>query len=353
MLKSAAFDLPRLDISRRPVILCRCERLSLPTASKPFGNKPVSSNFDGRPAYGEQMAGYFRLPEARSLVIPPTAQPQLAITRLMSHAGLPERTRDIPAEKAFVVSIHLTAAGKSGCDLWMDDRHSRIEHWPAGGIGIYDLESNPRVRNKGPVDWIHFHVPRVLLDAFTDDAETTRIRTLTCPHGSVDPVLHGMTLMIVPSLESPQRLSDLFLDHFRLLFCAHIAHTYAQLSEGLVKHRGGLAPWQRRRATELLAEHLDGSVKLVTLAHECGLSVSHFARSFRKSFGTSPHHYLIQQRVEQAKQLMCKSRAPLSQIALDTGFPDQATFSRTFKAFAGTSPGRWRREAQHRRMQLD
>ena len=313
----------------------------------------MSSNSDGRAAYGEQMAEYFRLPDARSLVIRPTAKPQLAITRLMSRAGMPERTRDIPAEKAFVVSIHLTAAGKSGCDLWIDDRHSRIEHWPAGGIGIYDLESNPRVRNRGQVDWVHYHVPRALLDAFTDDAETTRIRSLACTHGSVDPVLYGMTLMIVPLLESPQRLSDLFLDHFRLLFCAHIAHTYAQSSEGLVKHRGGLAPWQRRRATELLAGHLDGSVKLVTLAHECGLSVSHFARSFRKSFGTSPHRYLIQQRVEKAKQLMCKSTTPLSQVALETGFPDQATFSRAFKALAGNSPGRWRREAQHRRMQID
>src|SRR5258705_3743386 len=193
------------------------------TARHSFGNRPVSSNSDGRPAYGEQMAEYFRLPQARSLVIRPTAKPQLAITRLISRAGMPERTRDIPAEKAFVVSIHLTAAAKSGCDLWVDDRHSRIEHWPAGGVGIYDLESNPRVRNSGPVDWVHYHVPRDLLDAFTDDAETARIRTLACTHGSVDPILYGMTLMIVPTLESQQSPTYLVRDHFRILFCAHIA----------------------------------------------------------------------------------------------------------------------------------
>ena len=328
-------------------------RLLLATASKPFGNKPVSSNSDGRPAYGEQMAEYFRLPDARSLVIRPTAKPQLAITRLVSPVGMPERTRGIPAEKAFVVSLHLTAAAKSGCDLWVDDRHSRVEHWPAGGVGIYDLESNPRVRNRGPVDWVHYHIPRALLDTFTDDAETTRIRTLACTHGSVDPVLHGMTLMIVRSLESPQSFCALFLDYFRLLFCAHVAHTYAPSFGARREHRGGLAPWQKRRATELFATHLDGSLRLATLAHECGLSVSYFYRSFRKSFGTSPRHYLIQQRVERAKQLMRTSRTPLSQIALETGFPDQATFSRTFKALAGNSPGRWRREAQHRRLEFD
>ena len=208
------------------------------------------------------------------------------------------------------------------------------------------------MRNRGPVDWVHYHVPRALLDTFTDDAETTRIRTLACTHGSVDPVLHGMTLMIVPSLESPESFPALFLDYFRLLFCAHVAHTYAPSFGARREYRGGLAPWQKRRATELLATHLDGSLRLATLASECGLSVSHFARSFRKSFGTSPRHYLIQQRVERAKQLMCKSRSPLSQVALETGFPDQATFSRTFKALAGNSPGRWRREAQHRRFEF-
>src|SRR6267378_1085383 len=138
-----------------------------------------------------------------------------------------------------------------------------------------------------------------------------------------------------------------------ITFCAPVAHTYAPSFGARREHRGGLAPWQKRRATELFATHLDGSLRLVTLAHECGLSVSYFYRSFRKSFGTSPRRYLIQQRVERAKQLMRTSRAPLSQLALETGFPDQATFSRTFKALAGNSPGRWRREAQYRRLEFE
>jgi hypothetical protein len=113
------------------------------------------------------MAKYFRLPNARSLVIRPTSNPQLAITRLVSRIGLPERTTGIPPETAFEVSVHLTPAGERGCEIWVDDRYSRIGHWPSGGVGIYDLESNPRTRNRGPVDWVHYHVPRALCDAFS------------------------------------------------------------------------------------------------------------------------------------------------------------------------------------------
>jgi AraC family transcriptional regulator len=309
----------------------------------------MTSESDRRPAYGEQMAKYFRLAHAPSLVIRPASKPQIAITHLVSAIGLPERTASIPPERAFVVSIHLTPAAERGCDIWVNDRHVRVRKWPPGGVGIYDLESNPRTCNPGPVDWVHYHVPRAMLDAFTDDAEARRIRTLECIHGRVDPVLHQMTQMMLPSLLSPQSFSELFLDYFRFLFCAHVAHTYAPSFCTRREYRGGLAPWQKRRAAELLAEHLDGSLRLATLAFECGLSVSHFAKSFRQSFRTSPHRYLILQRVERAKALLVHSECPLSEVALQTGFADQAAFSRTFGAVVGSPPGQWRRQAQHQR----
>src|SRR4029077_19928221 len=242
-----------------------------------------------RGAYGAQMAKYFRLGKPDSLVISPAPKPPIAVTRLVSKVGLPERTASIPSEKAFVVSIHLTPASDRGCDIWVDDKYSVIPVWPSGGVGIYYLESNPRTRNPVPVDWVHYHVPRAMLDAFTDGAAASRIRTLQCMHGRVDPVLRQMTQMMLPCVDSAQSFSLLFLDYFRLLFCAHVAHSYAPSFGVRREYRGGLAPWQKRRATELLAEHLDGSLRLATLACECGLSVSHFAKAFRQSFRTSPH----------------------------------------------------------------
>jgi AraC family transcriptional regulator len=306
----------------------------------------------GCPAHGEQMAKYFRLPSAPTLVIRPPSKPQLVITHLVSPVGLPERTASIPPEKAFVVSVHLTPAALEGCEIWVDDRHTRIREWPAGGVGIYDLESNPRTRNRGAVDWAHYHLPRAMLDAFTDDIGAARVRTLEGTHGRVDAVLHQMTQMILPSVESPLASSELFLDYFRLLFCTHVTHTYAPSFRPLREHRGGLAPWQQRRAAELLAGHLDGSLRLATLAGECGLSVSHFARSFRQSFGTSAHRYLILRRVERAKELLAHSKSALADVALQAGFADQAAFSRAFKEVVGSSPGRWRRESDYRRRYL-
>jgi AraC family transcriptional regulator len=305
----------------------------------------MTSELQGPAAYGGQMARYFRLGKAPSLVICPPSKPQIAITRLASPNGLPDQTVSIPREKAFVVSVHLTPACDRGCEIWVDDHYSRITTWPAGGVGIYDLEGNPRVRNRGPVDWVHYHVPRSTLDVFTDDAEMDSIEGLRCQLGTVDPVLHQMTQMLLPSLAAPQVFCELFLDHFRLLLCAHVTQRYAPSLGAIKTYRGGLAPWQKRRVAELLRENLDGQIGLADLAHECGLSVSYFAQSFRRSFGTSAHHYLILRRIEKAKSLLSNSAVNLSDVALQAGFSDQASFSRRFKAVVGIPPGHWRRRA--------
>jgi AraC-like DNA-binding protein len=295
------------------------------------------------------MARYFRLGRADSLVISPASKPPIAITRLVSNIGLPERTASIPPEKALVVSIHLTPASDQGCEIWINDKHSRIMSWPSGGVGIYDLESNPRTRNPGPVDWVHYHVPRTTLDAFTDDTERPRIQHLRWVHGSVDRVLQEMTQMVLPSLQDPRRFCQLFLDYFRLLFCAHVATRYAPPCNANDRFTGGLAPWQRKRVADLFRENLDGKLKLSMLADECGLSVSHFARSFRRTFATSAHRYLILQRIAKAKELLTTSNHSLLEISLESGFSDQAAFSRTFKAVLGASPGKWQKEVTHRR----
>jgi AraC-like DNA-binding protein len=108
--------------------------------------------------------------------------------------------------------------------------------------------------------------------------------------------------------------------------------------------KGGLAPWQRRRVVDLFHEHLDGELKLETLADECRLSVSHFARSFRRSFGTPAHRYLILKRVEIAKALLSETNNSLVEVAAQTGFSDQAALTRAFANAVGATPAKWRRE---------
>jgi AraC-like DNA-binding protein len=151
----------------------------------------------------------------------------------------------------------------------------------------------------------------------------------------------------------PEIFSQLFMDYFTLMISSHLVGQYGQARKATPRFEGGLAPWQKRRVVELIHENLDGEVKLSRLAEECGLSVSHFARSFKKSFGTSAHHYLILQRIEIAKALLSQRQNSLSEIAALTGFSDQAALTRTFASVVGAPPGKWKREAVSRKMLIE
>jgi AraC family transcriptional regulator len=108
-------------------------------------------------------------------------------------------------------------------------------------------------------------------------------------------------------------------------------------------YRGGLTPWQVRSVTTYIDANLSASLSCEALARLARLSVSHFARAFKCTFGYSPHVFLIRRRMERAQGLMLKTNAPLAQIALECGLADQAHLSRLFLQFTGERPAAWRR----------
>jgi AraC-like DNA-binding protein len=307
-------------------------------------------------AYGAQMAKYFTMNQPPRVAIDSAVsvvRPKMAITRLIARSGIPERTGSIPPEKAYVVSLHLNHANSGEWELWTDAKYTKTGVWPVGGVAMCDLESNSSIRNPGPIDWIHYHVPRTTLDSITDDAGIREVKRLHCVYGTPDPVLHHLTQSVLPCLNRPETFSQLFMDSFTMMIGSHLVGRYAQIRGPFAQLKGGLAPWQQRRVVELLRQHLDGELKLETLAAECRLSVSHFARAFRASFGTSAHRYLILHRIEMAKALLSETSNSLTEIAAQTGFTDQAALTRTFANLVGATPGKWRRENSHRRVVVE
>jgi AraC family transcriptional regulator len=105
---------------------------------------------------------------------------------------------------------------------------------------------------------------------------------------------------------------------------------------------GGLAPWQLRLARDTINANLEEELSLEQLAHECRLSVTHFAKAFARSTGISPHRWLMQRRVDVAKDLMLTTDSSLVEISLKCGFSDQSHFTKVFAEATGKTPGRWR-----------
>src|SRR5271163_471360 len=298
---------------------------------------------------GNTFGRCFQLRNAPSVLFGSKESAQMAITRITVPNGLSEPTASVRPERGFTICLHLrqqTEPYRWG--TWVDGKFIPIRYWERGGVGVYDLEANPIAVRPTGFDAVHFNLPRRTLDAFTDDNELHRIGGLPCTQGIKNDVLFHLTKFALPWLGDERRVCSLMFDYFVWMFCSHIAASYGQTQPTRTVHLGGLAPWQKRSLMELIDSNLDGELRLSCLAEECGLSVSHFSRSFKRSFGVPVHRYLIARRVERAKFLLRSSSAPLSEISLESGFSDQAAFSRTFRAVVGTSPMRWLNEHMHR-----
>jgi AraC family transcriptional regulator len=110
--------------------------------------------------------------------------------------------------------------------------------------------------------------------------------------------------------------------------------------------RGGLAIWQERRALTFMEQRLDQSFPVSDVADACGLSVNHFSRAFRRSLGKPPHRWLLDRRIDRARELLQETPLTLADIALACGFAEQSHFTRVFTRLVGMPPGAWRRAAE-------
>jgi AraC-like DNA-binding protein len=109
---------------------------------------------------------------------------------------------------------------------------------------------------------------------------------------------------------------------------------------------GGLAGRQIARVRAFIDENLHGTIHTKGLSSVARRSAAHFARSFKHSFGESPHAYVMRRRLEKACHLMMTSSESLSQIALSVGFSDQSHLCKRFKQALGQSPSNWRRKRE-------
>jgi AraC family transcriptional regulator len=104
-----------------------------------------------------------------------------------------------------------------------------------------------------------------------------------------------------------------------------------------------VAPRWLRRTTEALNSAYTSVPSLIDLAADAGVHPGHLARTFRRFTGCSPGEYLRLARLGRARRDLAEGRKPLSAVALDAGFYDQAHFTRVFRDRVGVTPGTYRR----------
>jgi AraC family transcriptional regulator len=288
-----------------------------------------------------------QLAESMYLKDSPTAEVKLSkhtsfsFGRFKSSEGLPEIARPIAGERGHIVALQLKAI--PFIEQFFGNKKVSSGSYPIGGVSAIDLREEPAVLLPNPFDALVVYVTQAAVDEIAYAHRAPRVEQLVWPQGAFDPVVHHLGQTLLSSLDRPHHAPKIFLDHVLQAMNCHFVCSYGGLTVSAPQFRGGLSCLQMRRATELLEANLDGNIVLQQVAEACELSVSHFARAFKQTFRRPPYKWLVERRVDRARDLMTNSRLPLADIAIQCGFADQSALNRSFKRIHGVTPGIWRR----------
>ena len=281
---------------------------------------------------------YFGASDTRTVVTRNLGRGVVSFNRLRAETPLGQSDDSIVEDAIMVAYQHRPVK----CHVFLEDRHVPVPGQSQGRVTLYDYRSRWSCELKSDYEATNFYVPRAVLNAVSNDVGVSGELLLRPGQSADDAVIRGLVAALEGAFAAPQRPNTLFLDHVGWAFAAHCAANF--LETGIAPTPiGGLAPWQARLSKEMIEARLDGGLRLADLAAACGLSVSHFARAFRKSTSLPPHRWLIGRRIDRGQHLLLTTAKPISEIALDCGFHDQSHFTETFTRHVGVSPAAWRR----------
>lgn len=167
-----------------------------------------------------------------------------------------------------------------------------------------------------------------------------------------DPLLEGIAHALGAEAASengagtiPGMSGSSYAESLAEILVTHLVKKYSQPTE-IEQQHGRLSPVNLRRATEFINSRLEEGVVLADIANAVGMSPFHFSRMFRQTTGYSPLQYVMEQKIERAKQLLSKDEPPLSEIAFRLGFSSQSHFTSQFRKLTGTTPKHFRGDAR-------
>lgn len=297
------------------------------------GGKPTSKG-----AYGAHLAKGFRLAEVPSHVHRTLRRGTIAVSVVRGRAT-GEPSGSLGYHDAYQVIVPLKNIRQQ---FWQGSRFISSDPVQGGTTYIIDLREDPRVLCQNPSGTVHFYMPISTMKVFAEQNDLPAFVDFTHlpTAGHDDPVMRQLSKAALAALERPHVTTGLVLDSILDAACVNVLGRYAT-SNGTSKGRAyGLAPWQERRAKEMMDSRLD--VSMAELAEECGISVAHFGRAFRRTTGMSPHQWQLGRRMQRAQSLLSTSALSIADIALACGFSSQSHFTASFTENVGVSPGRWR-----------
>jgi AraC family transcriptional regulator len=247
-----------------------------------------------------------------------------------------------PAECELCLPKHTICILLSDCQTERRVNGGRLHcnHAQRGDLIIYPATSEHWVRWQEQAEFLLlFLEPDLLTQAANELASHGTVDMIASEQERDDPLMLQIVLALKTEIdEGLAASSSLYAESLANTLAAHLLRHYSvwkpALRDAIEKHSASTL----RYVIEYIHDNLDQPLTLDELSHVAGLSPYHFARTFKQLTGVTPHHYVLNARVEQAKGLLLQGKLTIAEIAYQVGFFDQSHFTRSFKRLVGVTP---------------
>lgn len=179
--------------------------------------------------------------------------------------------------------------------------------------------------------------PELLIRNASELLETDQVELV--PHFAIqDSLIQQIGLALKTELQSNGSGSRLYTESIANALAIHLLRHHSTQPQSITTYVGGLPKHRLKLVTDYINDYLERELRLNELAAIAQLSSYYFSRAFKQSMGLSPHQYVIQQRVERAKQLLLQGKMRIAEVALACGFSHQSHLNRHFKCLTGVTP---------------
>jgi AraC family transcriptional regulator len=260
------------------------------------------------------------------------------LTRRWGHGAIHDH---LPGMSGHVV---MTFYGAAKPIAWRSGKNRQTSHTRTGTVTLIPDGHDGQWDVTGPIEVSHVYLPEQRLQNCADVLAGGRRIELLDRAGFEEPVLASILEMLGRSAISTDPASLLFVEQAVDLLCTQLIRSHSSLAALTeAEPRRGLADWQVKRVTSYMQDFIDREIGLDELAGLVGLSRFHFCTAFRLATGLSPHHYLTELRMTQARKLLAEPGLSIIQVALAVGYQTPSAFAASFRKAHRVTPSDFRR----------
>ena len=214
----------------------------------------------------------------------------------------------------------------------------------SGGVGIFPFKLPMWSRWDKDIKHLYLHLePKLVSHRSQELFNVDKIEIISSVSPIKDLLIQQIGIAIKNELTRNGNRSRIYVQSMAAALIVHLLQNYSTQTKPITTYSGILLPHILKIVKEFINDNLEQDLCLDELAKLGKLSRYHFSRAFKQSMGITPHQYIIQQRVERAKQLLLQGKMTIADISIVCGFAHQSHLNRHFKRLTGLTPKMFRK----------